>query len=268
VIAVGANKKYFQFGLPGMNELACYPAGSGVPNALRVHEEAKLVALPGSDKLVRLLHIDTGRIVAELRGHADFCTDCVWKSRNQLLSGSKDRTVKLFDVNRGVATNTINTISPVFSLCETASTDIFVGGCLDGSLRMIDVRTKSITTKINNVHPAKQVSCVITAKEKDFMYSLGLDSNISISSVAQGARVRQLAHPELIVKNQFARIAIDPLAGFIAAGSDKGTIVLFDLTHDVEPKVLVQHTAPVCALAYAANLLIAGDQKGTVSLWS
>jgi WD40 repeat protein len=100
VIALGANKKYFPFGLPGMNEFACYPAGGGIPNGLTVHEEAKLVALPGGDKLVRLLQIDTRRIVTELKGHADFCTDCVWKSRNQLLSAAKARTVKLFDAQQ------------------------------------------------------------------------------------------------------------------------------------------------------------------------
>jgi hypothetical protein len=66
---------------------------------------------------------------------------------------------------------------------------------------MTDQRTKSVTTKIDKVHAARQVTWVITAKEKDLMYSLGLDSSISMSSVSQGARVRPLGHPELVVKS-------------------------------------------------------------------
>jgi predicted nucleic acid-binding Zn-ribbon protein len=266
IMAVGENRKFYQFGLPGLNELACYPT-VGVANSFRVNNETQMLALSGNDKTVRILQLETGRIISELRNHTDSCTDCQWISRNQLISSSKDRTIKLFDINRNAVTATYMAMSAVFSLCETASPQVYVAGCFDGHLRLLDLREKSGMKKIEKVHPSKQISCVVTTGDKDLIYSIGTDNTISLTSLKGSARIKQFTHSELIVKNLLTRIAIDPAGGFLAAGSQNGTVLLFDLIQPGEPKILKHHSVAVCNVAFAANMLVTGDTNGSLSFW-
>jgi WD40 repeat protein len=159
-------------------------------------------------------------------------------------------------------------MSPVFSICDTANPQVYVAGCFDGHLRSLDLREKSQVRKIEKIHPSKQITCVLGRSDQDLIYSVGTDSAVSITSLKTATRLQQFTHPELAVKGLLTRIAIDPARGFLAVGSQNGTVVLFDLLKPTtEPKILKHHTAPVCNVAFAANMLVSGDQSGSLSFW-
>jgi WD40 repeat protein len=133
---------------------------------------------------------------------------------------------------------------------------------------LLDLREKHQIKNIEKVHPSKQISCVLTRGDEDLVYSIGMDSRITETSLKMHARVTQFTHSELVVRNPLTRIAIDPTGGHLAAGSQNGTVLLFGLIQPGEPKVLKHHTAPVCNLAFAANMLVTGDKNGSLSFWA
>jgi uncharacterized small protein (DUF1192 family) len=266
VVAAGAGGRLCQLALPRLAELAGFSTQAAA-HAFRVHADGDRVALAGADGAVRIASLARARVLSEPGSHADACTDCHWASPNQLLTASRDRCVKIWDVNTGGIVGTVMAMSPVASLCETGNARLFAAACADGSIRMIDLREKGVVLRFDRVH-AKPLTCVAYAPMEDMLYSLGRDAAIAVTSLAGGARVRQLAHPELAVTAPMARFSIDPLGRFLAAGSASGAVVVFDLLREGNARVLPHHQAAVLATACAANLIVAADQKGNVSFWS
>ncbi len=63
-----------------------------------------------------------------------------------------------------------------------------------------------------------------------------------------------------------------PVMGFVgettlAVGARSGSISLHDVRTGAEQKLLHRHTAPICALASASDLLVSGDVTGRIILW-
>jgi uncharacterized small protein (DUF1192 family) len=267
VMAIGENKRFCQFGLPALGEVANFSTVAR-GNGFRLHADGQRVAIAGADNVARVISLHTGRVLAELRSHSEPCTDCCWASPNQLMSSSKDRCIKIFDVNTSSIVATVIAMSPVFSLCETGNSRIFAAGCVDGSIRLVDIRDRSMAQRIERVH-GKQLTCVTYCAYDDLIYSVGLDNTVAATSITGGGRVKQFTHPEFTVTNPLARISIDPMGGFLAAGSANGAVVVFHLLDEGgSAHVLTHHKTAVAATACAANLIIAADQKGLVSFWS
>jgi WD40 repeat protein len=90
IVAIGQNRRFCQFGLPALGELANFSTVA-VANGFRLHPDGQRVALAGADNAARLISVHTGRVLTELGGHSEMCTDCQWASPNQLMSASRDR---------------------------------------------------------------------------------------------------------------------------------------------------------------------------------
>jgi WD40 repeat protein len=219
------------------------------------------------DNSVKIVALGPERVVAEPGAHADACTDCHWASPNQLLTSARDRSVKVWDANMNRIVATIPAFSPVSLLCETGNPRLFAAACADGGIRIVDLREKGIVQTLDKLHK-RPLTCVRYAPTEDMLYSMGLDAAIAATCLTGGARVRQLAHPELAVSEPTARFAIDPMGGFLAAGSASGAVVVLNLLGDGDARVLSHHKCPVLAIACAANLVVAADQKGNLSFWA
>ena len=76
-----------------------------------------------------------------------------------MVSGSLDRTIKFWDITKGVYTRTISTFSSCYSLATTNIDNIIVSGHNDGTLRFWSARGELIN-EMKDVH-----SEVITSLE-------------------------------------------------------------------------------------------------------
>jgi hypothetical protein len=74
-----------------LSEFVCCIARRA-PNGLRLRDERWIVALAFKGRVVWL---QNGRIVSDVKGHTDGCTDCEWVSRNDLLTALMDPSVPL-----------------------------------------------------------------------------------------------------------------------------------------------------------------------------
>lgn len=240
------------------------------PNNIRINQESYFVAFPCTDKIIRVYDFNTWRTIADLRSHLDICTDVLWTSRNQLVSTSKDRTVKLFDLSKNACTATINTISAPFSIASTGSPTVFAVGCF-GNIKLVDTRIKKAIELVKGGIHSKttQITSIITNPTKDKIYSIGLDNKVFETSITGASVIRKMECPELIVKNHLSRISIDPFGGYLAAGSENGNVILFDLFRsESKPSILKFHESPVISTAFSGNMLISTDKKGNIGFWN
>lgn len=257
-----------KWGLPSLEEnFSLYVKST--PSCIRLNPESYFVAFPCADKIIRIFDFNTWRSITELKSHLEICTDVLWTSRNQLISTSKDRTVKLFDLSKSACTATINAISASFSITPTGNPSVFAIGCFDGNIKMVDTRIKKAIQLVKTGVHSKSITSLITDPTKDKIYSIGLDNKVTETSISGANVVRKMECPSLIVKNHLARISIDPYGGYLAAGSDNGNVILFDLFKDKsDPIVLKYHENPVVCTAFSGNMLISTDKKGNVGFWN
>ena len=115
---------------------------------------------------------------------------------------------------------TIDMNTSVFSLCKVSDAGVFAAASGDGGLRLIDTRLEKRAERIREIHN-RPTTCVIPSASHESLFSLGLDGKICETDVrGRAAKVHEWGHPDLVVKYPMARIAIDPMGGFIAAGSE------------------------------------------------
>ena len=266
LVTVGEDKKLFQWGLPGLNEIRMCQIGA-LPNALKVHNELGYACIAGRDRMMRIVNLELGKMLIEHKSHTQECTDVMWLSKNQVISASKDRTMKLFEVNRNEVVSTIMAMTAVNSICETSSPGVIAAGCFTG-IRLFDTRTGKLEMQVNKVHGTKQITCIIPSTSKDSVYTIGTDGKVCETDLKAAVRVHQWGHDDLVVNNMLTKISVDPMGGYLAAGSDNGSVLLFDLyEHEKAPIVLKQHQAAVLSSVFAANMLVTVDKDHKMMFW-
>lgn len=280
---LGKEKKLIQWDLPSITEKRSVIV-PGTPYSFRIYEETQIAAV-SCDKSIQLIDVTTGRNQGQLTSHNDTCIDNFWISRSQLISSSKDRTVKIFDINRKQCISTISTATVVHSICQTADPVVFATAGFDGKIRLIDIRQKNIAKKIDKVHD-RLITSILPSSSRDRYYTLSLDNTICETSAQTDTVVRKLAVPsenqqssapassnpgdvaKIYIKDQGTKMSIDPTGGFLCTGTDCGVVLLFDLVQDGVIHELKEHKKPVLCSTMAANLLITADTGKTVAFWT
>ena len=266
IYTVGDDKKLIQVSLPRLTEILNISTKSTC-NQIRYHYESNLACLSCQDKTIRVLDASTGRFISELTNHTDQCTDSCWISRNQLLSASLDRTVKLFDLTKNAVSSTISAISAVHSICSTNEPSVFAIGTMDGSIRLIDTRMKKVAQKIDKVH-ARTVCSICSSFNGENIYSIGLDGSLCETSIKTMSRIKQITDPNLELKSGTpAKMAINVDGGFLCVPSAKGCVCVFDLLSPGPPIINKCENVPTTCCAFAANMLVTGDKNHTLTFW-
>lgn len=238
--------------------------------SMKINRENNQMCFAGSDNYVRVMNLETNRFVSEAKSHTDKVTDVEWISNFQVLSTSLDRTVKILDLNKNQS-KTIVGKSGLFYVCPVRTDpSVYAIGCRDGSISLLDIRTNKMEFRIENLHNKKPISCLVCSPASSSVYSISSDATICEVAIngSSSAKIRDFSSPDLVYKNEKApKLAISPCGGFIAAGSENGNVVLFDILADVQPYVLKKHTVSVTCCAFAANMLITADKKQNICFW-
>jgi hypothetical protein len=129
------------------------------------------------------------------------------------------------------------------------------------------MRGRAVAQKIERAE-AKQLTCVTSCAYDDMICSVELDNTVAVINIPGDGRVKQFTHAELSVTNQLARTSVDPMDGFVVAGSATRAVVFFSLLTEGDVHVQSHHAAAVNTTTCAAHLIVSTDQKGQVNFWS
>ena len=266
-IVVTDDKKLIQTSLPSMQEILNINTDS-ICNRIKLEDQSKLLALCCQDSKIRILDTVTGRFISTLESHKSCVTDFEWITKNTLISCSKDRTVKQFDINRKACIMTINAVSQVYGLTKVMNGNNFVygGACMDGTIRIFDVRQKNVAMKIEKAH-TRSIASILSSGDDSLMISTGFDNNVVISDLRGAKKVATYTSPDLIVKNLNYNPCLTPGGGYLCAGSANNAVVLFDLSGEKPPVVNKKHESEVICSSASTNLLITGDKNGVINMW-
>jgi serine/threonine protein kinase len=140
------------------------------------------------DGMVRLWEVDTGRELASFRGHTDWVVAVAFAAEGRyLLSGSMDRTLKVWDLERDRATPLRSvTLTGDRSACVAFSPDgrrALTGGA-DKTLRLWNLSDGQELARLTG--NADTILAVAFAADDRFAVSGGLDKSVRVWDLVRG----------------------------------------------------------------------------------
>ncbi len=200
-----------------------------------------------------------------LKGHSRELTSLAWSpDQRRALSGSADRTVRVWDVETGRCVRVLDGHqSYVCSVALSADGRRALSGDADGMVRLWDVGTGHCR-RVFKAGEARVLCVTWSADDRRALFGFN-DGTVGLWDMATGRYVG-------VLEGHTARVwgvAWSPDRQQALSGSDDATIRLWDVETGRCVRVLEGHTSGVNSVAWSADsrLGVSGSGDGTVRLW-
>lgn len=170
------------------------------PTAAAVSLDGKLLAIAQPDNSIRLINLADGAALKTLTGHAAPVTGLQFTADNaKVISGSKDKTARIWNVADGMQADILTTAAEILSLIQSADGKLLLTGQQDNLIRSWNVPFDKPTAE--PVKPVKEypgsggpvTALALVAPGTQFV-SAGADAHWRQWDLASGAAVRAINH--------------------------------------------------------------------------
>jgi len=180
-----------------------------------------------------------------------------------LASGSRDKTIKLWDVKSrtNIATLSGHT-GYVFSVAFSPDGNILASGSGDDTIKLWDVKSR---TEITTLMGTGLVRSVAFSPDGSLLASGSRDKTIKLWDVKSRTNIATLSgHTDWVFS-----VAFSPDGSLLASGSRDKTIKLWDVKSRTNIATLSGHTYYVFSVAFSpdGNILASGSEDDTIKLW-
>ncbi len=200
-----------------------------------------------------------------LGAHTQAVTSLVWSPDGDLLgSGSRDRTVRLWDVANTAPFRTLEGHrGSIMSVAWSPQGRTLASGSADRTVQLWDVATGEPSRTLEGHGGA--VTSVAWSGDGRTLASGSIDRTVRLWDVAKGESYRTLRDCAGVVVS----VACSPAGGSLASGSKTGAVRLWDVKTGESPRLLKGHEDGVLSLAYSGDgrRLASGSFDRTVRIW-
>jgi len=175
----------------------------------------------GNDKQVRVWNMDSHYCEQVLEGHQNWVRCLAVHDDTNLVSGSRDKTVKVWEVGTWKLVGTFDASADVYSVAAGAG--FAYGGCADYKIRVWNLQTMQKSYMLIG-HEGIIRSLSLFA-DKDSLYSCGEDKKVKIWNLMTGDCVTLFGH------TKFVRcIAYEPNTKTLYSAGDDAKIKMWQAT--------------------------------------
>jgi WD40 repeat protein len=234
-------------------------------NVARFLDDGKRILTGGTDQIIRLIDVTSGKEVGYFEGHKDEITSIdVLTEEAKMLSASADGALLLWKLDCPQAKGTsIEHSDDVNAVAISRDGKCAVSGSFDRSIIVWNIRDGSRLQVI----PGHRQSVVDVAISSDGqrILSCSNDKTIRMWSVQDGTQLLNLTGHT----GKVTRVAFNHDENFIISASSDHTLKVWDLASGHERCTLEGHQYGIRALAllHHKNVAVSGDESGRLIFW-
>ncbi|GLE11624.1 hypothetical protein PINS_up024159 [Pythium insidiosum] len=247
--------------------------GTGTAHPLlcvRVSEDGEMVLGTGCDRKCFVWRVGTGRVFQTLTGHkgkvlaAEFST----LAPNEVITGSSDRSLRVWDVAKGRSVQSVNCRSSCNDLAMALGGQ-FASAHQDGAVRFWDARSKQPLRELSGLH-ADQVTSVSFSRDGNRLLTNSRDNTLQLLDTRTFESVVTLRHDAYHAGFDWAQASLSPDGAYAAAGGANGHVFLWNtISGKLERELSTGHQGAVacCVWRPDGDGLASCDKNGCLVLW-
>lgn len=256
---------------------SCRPLGEyrGVGTAhpllcVRGSEDGEFVLGTGCDRKCFIWRVGTGRVYQTLVGHKGkvLAGEFSRVSPSEVITGSSDRSMRVWDIARGRSLQTIN--------CQSSCNDIavtiggqFASAHQDGVVRFWDTRTKHLVHELKALHQ-DQCTSVSFSSSGNQLLTNSRDHTLRVIDPRTYEVVTTLQHQGYQCGFDWCKASLSPDGLYATAGSSSGSLFVWNTrSGKLERELRVGHQGAIacCVWRPDGEGLASCDKNGFLVLW-
>ncbi len=244
-------------------------------NTMAFSLDNRYVITGGADRNIFLWDLQTHRAGSDnsfaetpirvYTGHMAEITSTAFIKNKRFLSGSADRTLRLWDIDSGQCLKVFKEHSEaITSIWADRNGLIAVCGSIDGSIRIWDIESGDILQIYNN--PSGSVNSLTVSPDMALMLTGGNDRSLTLWQLCTGQRLYTMQGHSDVVNS----VAISPNGRFAISASEDRTIRTWDITSGKAISTYEGHTAGVTAVEISPDgaFAISAGRDNKLCLWT
>ena len=217
----------------------------------------------------RVWSISDGKLKRTLTGHTDSVLTVKFLGvPNKVVSGSLDRTLRIWDFSRYACTKTLYPGSTCYDLVSWKNHDVIISGHFDKKIRFWDIRSES---SANDILLQGKITSLDISSHSNYLLASVRDDTLKLLDLRMNSIVKTFGADGYKVGYDTTRCAFSPDSDYIVSGSSNGFVFIWNKnTGKVEKILKNQHSSTILACAWNFNgtILASCDRNKKLVFWS
>ncbi|XP_057514555.1 autophagy-related protein 16-like [Actinidia eriantha] len=237
---------------------------------LTITHDNKSIIVASSSNSLYVWDVSSGKIRHTLTGHTDkvCAVDGSKVSRSHIVSAAYDRTIKVWDLQKGYCINTLIFHSNCNALCFSMDGQTICSGHVDGNLRLWNIQTGKLLSEV--AAHSLAVTSISLSRNGNVLLTSGRDNLHNLFDVRSLEVCGTLRASGNRVASNWSRSCISPDDNYVAGGSADGSVYIWSILKGNIVSTLKEHGASVlcCSWSGLGKPLASSDKNGIVCTWT